>query len=240
MLNDTVLWWAGNIGFRRPQLRLTQSTALSKDVDLKLEGAFARTIGVAGSYTPGDAGEDAGFPSLQGRASVTFPWFGPKPTVIGLSGHWAREEYDINANGTNKDFGSWSTNLDVTQPVNKWLTLKGEVFNGENLNAYLGGVGQGVNTTTNQEIASKGGWIAAELGPWDKWRFNVGAGIDDVDNSDINVGDRRINRSIFGNVIYSVNKHAEIGLELSQWRTDYKGSGDADAIRAQTSFMYKF
>jgi hypothetical protein len=240
-LNDTVMWYAGNIGYRRPQLRLTKSYSLGNDVDLKLEGALARTIGRKATFTGAiDSGSDAGFPCMQARTSVTFPWFGPKPTTIGISGHWAKEEYDTSDSGAHKNFDSWSTNLDMTQPVNKWLTIKGELFKGENIDAYAGGIGQGVNLTTYREIGSKGGWVAAELGPWDKWRFNVGAGVDGVDRSDVKTGDRLRNRSIFGNVIYSVDKNAEIGFELSSWQTDYKGPGDADSLRAQTSLIYKF
>jgi hypothetical protein len=243
-LNDTVMWYAGNTGYRRPQLRLTKSYSLSNDVDLKLEGALARTIGRKPSFTGAiDSGSDAGFPCMQARTSVTFPWFGLKPTTIGISGHWAKEEYDFNnitPTITNKKFQSWSINLDVTQPINKWLAVKGELFNGENIDAYAGGIGQGVNLTTYQEIGSKGGWVAAELGPWDKWRFNIGTGVDGVDGGDVKTGDRLMNRSIFGNVIYSATKNAEIGFELSRWQTDYKGSGDADDLRAQTSLIYKF
>lgn len=243
-LNYSVGWWAGNIGYRRPQIRLTKSYAIDKNVDLKLEGAIARTIGLSsGSFTPGDAGEDAGIPSFQGRTSVTFPWFGHKPTTLGLSGHWAKEEYDTDASGTSDKFDSWSLNLDLTQPINEWLTIKGETFSGRNLSAYLGGIGQGVNTARSKEIASKGGWMAANLGPWGKWSFNVGAGIDDPENDDLEgiSGDKReLNRSIFGNVIYNVDKNAQIGFELSQWHTEYQGEGSADSLRAQTSFIYKF
>jgi len=250
-LNYSVAWWAGNIGYRRPQIRLTKSYAIDKNVDLKLEGAIARTIGLSsGSFTPGDAGEDAGIPSFQGRTSVTFPWFGHKPTTLGLSGHWAKEEYDTDASGTSNKFDSWSLNLDLTQSINEWLTIKGEMFTGENLSAYLGGVGQGVRnvgTTSSpvydKEIRSAGGWVAANLGPWEKWSFNLGAGIDDPKNDDLSSvsgSNREYNRMIFGNVIYDVDKNTQIGFELSQWHTEYQGQRDADSLRAQTSFIYKF
>jgi len=241
-LNYSVQWWAGNIGYRRPQIRLTKSWALTSDVDLTLEGAVVRTIGITTTpdFTPGDAGEDAGFPGVQTRASVTFPLLGYKPTTFGLSGHWASEELDLDATGNHKDFDSWSVNVDLDQPVNKWLTVKGEAFTGENLSAYLGGIGQGVNTTTYEEIGSRGGWIAASLGPWGKSRFNIGSSVDDVDNSDINTGGRTLNRTLFGNLIYSLGKNTEIGLELSHWRTEYSGRGDADSLRAQTSLIYRF
>jgi hypothetical protein len=248
-LNYTVLWDAGNIGYRRPQIRLTKRIALGTDIDLELQGAIARTIGRNSALTGSESGEDAGFPSLQGRAGLTFLWFGNEPTVVGFSGHWCQEEYDIAASGSNKDFDSWSVNIDVTQPINEWLNIKGEFFSGENLNTYFGGIGQGVRAIKDangviinhaNEIKSNGGWIALGLGPWDSWRFNIGASIDDVDASDVNLADRTENHCLFGNAIYSVNKNTEIGFELSHWRTEYRGSGDAESIRAQSSLTYQF
>ncbi len=249
-LNYSVAWWAGNIGYRRPQIRLTKAYTLAKDVEFKFEGAIARTIGLSGDFTPGDAGEDAGIPGFQGRTSITLPLLDYKPTTIGFSGHWAKEEYDTDANGSNDKFDSWSLNLDVTQPVNEWLSFKGEFFTGENLSAYLGGIGQGVRnlgTTASpnydKEIGSTGGWVAAHITPGNKWRFNLGFSVDDVDNEDLVgiTGDKReLNRTVFGNAIYSVDKNAEIGFELSQWHTEYQGEGNADNLRAQTSFIYKF
>ena len=243
-LNYSVQWWAGNIGYRRPQIRATKSFTVNGDVDLKVEGAITRNIGFSDSGTfpniADDAGEDSGVPGLQGRVSTTFPLLGYRPTTIGFSGHWAKEEIDINAAGRHRDFDSWSVNLDVTQPINKWLTIKGELFSGENLSSYLGGIGQGINTTRMSEIRSRGGWVAASLGPWDKWNFNLGVSIDDPKNNDLNTGNRSFNRAIFGNAIYSINRSTQLGFELSQWNTDYKGQRDADAVRAQTSLIYKF
>lgn len=251
-INASVGWWTGNIGFRRPQIRLTKSFMLAEKIDLKLETALARTTGLnpTGDFdTPDDAGEDAGIPGFQGRASFTFPLFGPKPTALGISGHWAKEELDVisGSDRTESEFDSWSVNLDFIQPISKWLTIKGELFTGENLSSYQGGIGQGVRNigtdaapVFDKEIGSQGGWIAATLGPWGKWKFNVGAGVDDVDGGDVSAGDRTQNRSIFGNAFYSFNKKTLVGFELSQWCTEYKGSGDAESIRAQTVFIYKF
>lgn len=249
-LNYSVLWDSGNIGYRRPQIRLTKIWGVGKNADLKLEGAITRTIAddELSTVAAQKAGEDSGLPTFQGRASLTFPWLDAGPTTIGFSGHWGQEEYDrTTATATSEKFDTWSINLDFTQPVNQWLSVKGELFSGENLDTFFGGIGQGVRNTTSggittyhETIGSKGGWIAASLGPWDKWRFNIGAGVDDVKTSDVEAGQRILNRSIFSNVIYKINKNTEIGFELSQWRTEYKGAGDAEDIRAQTSFIYKF
>ena len=242
-VNYSVGWWTGNIGYRRPQIRLTKEYDIGPKDDLKLEGALARTIGRT-SFTGTDSGEDSGVPSAQARASMSLPLFaGIDASTVGVSGHLAQEEYDVAANGRNKEFTSWSLNLDLTQPVNKWLSIKSEVFTGENLDAYLGGIGQGVTTTgANQyeEVGSKGGWIAAALGPWDKARFNVGLGMDDVDRGNVNTGDRTLNQSVFGNVYCSLSKNVEWAFELSHWRTEYRGPGDGDAVRAQTALIYRF
>jgi len=246
-VNYSVAWWTGNIGYRRPQIRLTKELGFEKGGYLKLEGALARTIGRDNIYLEGttDSGEDAGFPTLQGRASVTVPALGNQEATIGLSGHWGEEEYDIDYYGRDKEFSTWSLNLDYSQPICKKVKLKAELFTGENLSAYLGGIGQGVITNPAlpnhyEEIESTGGWVAASLGPWDKTRFNVGAGLDDVESGNINTGDRSMNRSIFGNMFYTLNNNAEWALELSHWRTEYKGHGDGDSLRVQTAFIYKF
>jgi hypothetical protein len=234
-LNYTVLWDGGNIGYRHPQIRATKGFALQDDVKLELTGAVSRTIADFEDTTK--AGADAGFPTVQGRAGLTFPCFGDKPTTAGLSGHWGQEEYGDN------DVDSWSLNLDVLQPVNEWLSFKGEAFVGENLDDYFGGIGQGVRnptTTADRAIRDRGGWVQATMTPYKQWSFNVGVGIDDVDNSDVNTGGRTLNRSIYGNAIYAINTHADVGVELSQWRTDYKNGDDTDDVRIQTSLIYKF
>ena len=244
-LNYSVCWWTGNIGYRRPQIRLTKEMNIKENVDLKLEGALARTIGRSDAIAGTDSGEDAGSPTLQGRVSVTLPLLNDRQATVGLSGHWGKEEYDLNSTGRNTEFDSWSLNMDLDQPVSEKVAIKAEIFTGENLNAYLGGIGQGVIVDANQpiyykEISSSGGWIAASLGPWKNKRFNVGIAVDDADSSDINAGDRTLNRSVFGNMICALDKQTDIGFELSHWRTEYKGSGDAESLRAQLSFIYKF
>lgn len=244
-LNYSVCWWTGNIGYRRPQIRLTKEINVKEDVDLKLEGAFARTIGRSDEIGGTESGEDSGAPTLQGRVSMRLPLLNKKKATVGLSGHWGKEEYDLNSTGRNTEFDSWSLNMDLAQPVSEKVAIKAEMFTGENLNAYLGGIGQGVIVDANQpiyykEISSSGGWIAASLGPWKNKRFNVGFAVDDADSSDINAGDRTLNRSVFGNMICALDKRTDIGFELSHWRTEYKGSGDAESLRAQMSLIYKF
>ena len=234
-----VLWWAGNPGWRRPQIRATQGVDLGNGNKMTLQAAATMAMGrgtlrAVGTDTK-NSGEEAGLPQLQSRVG-----FDLGKTKLGFSGHWGREEYDLNAGSADTDFDTWSLNVDLVQPINDWLTIKGEAFTGENLDNYAAGIGQGVNTTTLSEIESTGGWIAACMKASDKLKFNVGYGIDDADSADVAVGGRTKNEAIFGNAVYSLNKNTDIGLEVQQRKTEYNGAGDGDALRIQGMFMYKF
>jgi hypothetical protein len=249
-LNYTVLWDAGNIGYRRPQIRLTKDFLLNDKTILQVQGAAVRTIGrdLTVGTTTSETGEDAGFPTLQSRIGLTVPVLPAGPTQVGVSGHWGKEEFDLDTSGRSMNVDTWSMNLDLTQPVVKKVLFKGELFMGEDLNTYFGGIGQGILLMKNaggavidaEAICARGGWFAFTLGPWDKWTFNTGAGIDDVDADDVDPGDRTLNRAVFGNALYALNKHVNVGFELSHWRTDYRGPGDADDVRVQVSLLYKF
>jgi hypothetical protein len=45
---------------------------------------------------------------------------------------------------------------------------------------------------------------------------------------------------VFGNVYCAVNKQTDIAFELSHWRTQYRGPGDGESLRAQMALIYKF
>ena len=242
-LNYSVQEWAGNIGYRRPQIRLTKICSVNEEVDLKLEAALARTIGHDSGFDPGDTGEDAGFPSVQARASVSFELWEGRQTTVGVSGHFAQEEYDTNLAGKHVDVYSWSGNLDANMPINNWLTIKAEGFAGQNLDTYVGGIGQGIEVVGNSvtELDSFGGWCAASLGPWDNWSFNVGLSGEFITNNGLQTASLRTsNTSYWANVIYAINENASVGLEIANWHTEYEGLAQANSLRAQASFIYKF
>ena len=241
-LNYTVQWWGGNIGVRRPQVRVTKGILLNDDTELTVQGALLRQPGHTSGFDPGDTGEDAGFPSAQARAAVTFPLFGGKKSTFGVSGHFGQEEYDIDAFGDNVKVYSWSGNIDAKIPINAWMTLLAETFTGQNLDAYAGSIGQGINVIGNDvsELKSSGGWFAVSLGPWEKWCFNIGANGEIITSGVTVDGTRTSNAAVFGNVIYQFNDHASVGFELSNWHTEYENMTGGNDVRAQTSFIYKF
>jgi len=243
-LNYTVGWWQGDIGYRRPQLRLTKSFELAKDMEFKLEAAATRDIGLSNDFTEdySDAGQDSSIPGLQGRASLTLPGFNNKPTTIGVSGHWA-EELVNNSNtlANPQTVDSWSINLDLTVPITTWLSLSGEAYSGRDLEFYLGGIGQGFDTTLDKGIRDNGCWAAVTLKPTPKWQFNVGGGFDKVPKGDVpEATSRTFNSVIFGNAQYAFTANFTLGLEISYLRTEYEGQEDGNDWREQLSWIYKF
>jgi hypothetical protein len=232
-----VAWWAGNIGYRRPQIRLTK-TLEKGPAKIQWQGALSHNVNDTqiGPVTADDARLAA-----QTRASVTWPVSGERTMTVGLSAHSGEDEAAMPPAGARATFGSWSVNLDLSVPVARRATLQAELFSGAGLSPYLGGVGQGADFDRCRAVASRGGWVALALAPSPKeLGWAVGASVDDPVDGDVALGARTSNRSLFGNVVYSLGRHAQVGVELSYWRTGYRAAADADAVRAQTSFIYRF
>lgn len=251
-LNFTNLWWTGNAGYRRPQARVTKGFAVGEAGRIELALAATRNIGDADLFAFGeDTGSDAGFPGVQGRAAFTFRGVNGLPATIGLSGHYGEEEHDyttlLGGRG-DQDVKSWSAHFEAKIPFTKKFLLEGEAFTGANMDAYVAGIGQGVVVVPFQDgrfryaraIRTRGGWVNAEMGPFGKWRFTVGGGLENVDDKDILFGQRSRNIGIFANAIYAVRENVDLGLEVLHWQTDYKHLDDRENLRLQGSAIFKF
>ena len=239
-VNYSVQWWAGNIGYRRPQIRLSRDFAMSDNSSLQLAGAITRNIGSSDSlFAEVDAGADAGLPGFQGRLGWQAGSF-----AIGVSGHWAEEEYDLDDLGNSDRFDSWSANLDLKIPITEKVRLKAEAYTGVNLTQYLGGIGQGINLELGEEIGDTGGWISLDLGPFGDLTHHIGFTLTDPDDENLEVEDRSFNSSVFWNGFYSLTEHIDFALELSYWSTEYlnlsDGADSADSFRTQFAVIYAF
>jgi hypothetical protein len=238
-LNYTVGWGAGNIGYRRPQLRLSYNKTYDEFTGVLTQIAVARTSGLTNEDLDVNGvndGDDSGFPSIQGRFALTTKGFAGKKNVIGLSGHFGREEADWA--GAETDLDSWSGNIDFVIPLSERFTLSGEAFTGKNLDDYFGGILQGVNTTTRNEISTTGMWSQINFTFNKEWQYNAGLGIDNPDTNDLNISNRDKNSFYFVNTMFKVLPMLTIGLEYSYWETDYKGAADGTANRFQTSAIF--
>ena len=246
-LNYIVLWKSGDIGYRRPQIRLSKTVQVGGGSKLSVEAAATRSMGVVAG-----GGEKVGMPAFQGRIAFGTEIMG-YPAIVGVSGLMGKEEItyaDSLANLTVFELDQSVVAVDVTLPLGDMLSLKGQYFTGKNLAQYLGGVGQSFADVTPPgtidadlvEIESSGWWAQLTAKPSKSWQINVGTGMDDPE---IPEGDRAGNQyekntTIYGNVLWTVAPAAVVGAEYAKIETEYVGGETYEDSRMQLSFMYKF
>jgi len=249
-LNYSVMWWQGNIQYRRPQLRFSENVNISDGTKLLFQLALARNIGdTSGSYTTLDSGADNETPIIEFRTAFTFPGIAQRGTTIGLSGATGSQTRYTDAAATvSKDYDVEVFALDLTIPFAKAITFKSEYWTGKNVSTFLGGIGQGIATpvgsTTPKEVEADGFWASLAFKFASYWHINVGYGMDDPDKADLGVSGRTKNEMLYANVIYDLSEAISMGLEISSLTTDYAnaaaGSQEADNTRVQFSWIYKF
>ena len=238
-VNYPVTWWAGNIGYRRPQVRVTRRVSVDSDRSFDLAVAASRTIGDSFSSEPGDSGVDSGRPTLQGRIGYAFGLAG-RSAGIGVSGHWGEESLSADFGRTDLEFPSWSVNVDLALPLAPGLLLKAEAWRGRNLDDYLGAIGQGINLVEEHCLSARGGWASLEVDAAERLTLSAGAGLDDPDDGDLEPGARSHNRAIWVNGFYELTNELTAALEISHWRTQYLARPTGDALRVQTALSFSF
>jgi len=232
-VNYTVCWDQGNIGYRRPQLRITAWANASERVKLSAAVGAFRSLGGNLDNDAVDDGADAGMPTFQGRLALAATLPGNRKLEIGFSGHYGREEY-VDTEKLSETFGktkrieSWSAAADLKVAFCECFEFAGEFFAGQDLGAYYGGVGQTVNIL-KEEIASMGAWGQLSVKPLERAWLNIGYGFDDPHDNDFVIPEgTKVNQSfidmnsvILGSIMYSVTSTVTAMLEVSQLTTDY-------------------
>ena len=243
--NDLVMWGAGNLGDRRPQIRGEYRLGVQDDSTLFLQAA----IGLTGAddnqdLDPGGAfgagfrdGQTSGLPTLQGRVAYQFQAPAGK-AEIGAWGHYAWEDPDTEFAGR-RQFRSSAIGLDVQIPVVDRLTIKGEIWSGKNADDVRGGIFQGINTVTGDEIRSRGGFGELVFTLNDHVTLHGGISRDDPNNRDLNLGGRAANRIWYVASRYTIGP-VQAGLEYLNWMTGYVGFDKGDDNRIGGFLAYRF
>ncbi|MGI8924043.1 MAG: DcaP family trimeric outer membrane transporter [Fimbriimonadales bacterium] len=170
--DDTLMWNAGNLGDRRAQIRYTYEgeSGMSMAVALGLTGAIdGKDMDNNGVRD----GEDSGIPNVQARLGIKGSKY-----AAGIWGTISKEETATPVGGET-DFTSSGFGIDWSFALSQVLDVKGEAWTGSNLSDIRGGIGQGVNTTTGEEIASNGGWIELGFSASPTHRLALGYTLDD-------------------------------------------------------------
>ena len=223
-INYTVAWWAGDIGYRRPMVKL-----FNTNNGFTWTAAITRNIGGDINGDGLDDGTAAVIPEFQGR--LAYKLFNKH--TIGLSSHYAQRD----TLGTDGKYDAWSANLDLSTKITQHLTLNGSSYVGSNTASMLGGIG---NASTMDGVMSQGGWLNLKFNPKTNYSISTGIVMDDPCDCDLNDGTRSKNTTIFANAYYDILQGFLIGFEISYWATEYKNMDTATAIVGQVAFRYNF
>lgn len=221
---DSLMWNAGNVGDRRPQLRAAYESKAGRG-----KFALAGAIGLTGAIDSLDFdangfrdGEESGRPDVQGRVGYSYPLGKGRDASFGLSGFYGFMKTSRAVAGRT-EFKAQLVNLDFTLPLHPRLTLKGEGWWGRNMSDVRGGAGQGLNAATGREIRGRGGWGEATVRLSRYLSVSPGFTTDDPVDQDLAAGGRTRNRAFYlGNRITAAPNFL-IGADYLRWRTDYKG-----------------
>ncbi len=243
MLLYSVLWGAGNIGYRRAQFRAERFLDLSDTELLTVQSSINQNV------LPDEIAnlveKPSSWPIIEGRIALTI---GDRkcpdalPMTFGVSSHVGQTECNCsNSTLDNVRRDTWSLNADIYVPITHRFGFQGEFFTGQDLSPFLGGIVQGIDPTTFNPIHSTGGW--GEL--WYDWtpclHSRVGYSLDNPAADDLNTaGERSYNQVFYGNVTCDLTKQFLVGLEVSSWKTLYVGLEPGDAVRCEFVVKYGF
>jgi len=238
----SVYWGGGNIGYRRAQFRAERYVRLTDSTLLTLQGSLNTDAGTDIGRTSPNTGDHAGWPMLEGRVALTLANCNPcvKPITVGVSGHIGEQIFDfVGADDTARR--TWSGNIDLRVPITKRLGFQGEIYTGENLATFLGGIVQGVDIGTERAIRDNGGWMEIwyKLSP--RLHTHWGYGLDDPEDADLSdATDRTYNQFYFGNIVYDATDKLTVGFEVSSWKTLYLGQRPGEDVRFEFMAKYGF
>jgi hypothetical protein len=237
---DTLMWNAGNVGDRRPQIRATIQPPSER-----LQWSATAGIGLTGAVDQQDLdadgirdGEASALPNVQGRLGITYP-LGTRRLGVGAWAHGAWEEVTAPIAGETR-FDSHTAGVDLEVPLGRRAMFRGEVWTGSNLSDVRGGIGQGINRTTGEGIDSQGGWgeISTDVTP----RYSIFAGytIEAPDAEQVPASGRTRNSAWYLGNRFSAGRPFVVGIDYLRWETEYRGLPSGTDNRVNLYFTYNF
>jgi hypothetical protein len=229
--DEFALGYSGALWMRAPQLRVTY-----KHTDaLSIAAAAVRPT----RKLTDNEGTASGLP--QSQLQVQYKLGKAKLTLMGAYGKWRNTTTGKMGEVNLLDFG-------YNVPLTSMLTLNGQVWTGQNLYDFLGGIGQcGYD---RDEVRASGGFANLAIKPAGKFSYNLAYGMDNPVDSDLaasaavaTTASKVMNTTLLANASYLAYEKVTITLEAARHETEYKlvaGNTKLDNMRYQLSFKFPF
>lgn len=230
----------GNPWSRLPQLRAelrvadaTLAVAVLAPVSTGPTDPAATGMSIARNPGPADRSET---PSVQGRFGWTFH-LSDRELVVGVSGHVGREEVSFGDPVRRATPVSWGAALDADLPLLPWLSVRGELFVGQDLDGFF----SSSDVVDGKAVPVVGGWgqLSASAGPLD---VHAGGGAEDPrppPGTSFPDGAVERNAAVYG-VVAGRAGELTAGLEVSYLWTRRAGVGTARGTQVALGVLLPF
>ncbi len=238
--NDTLMWTAGNVGDRRPQLRATWEPRVGKTTF-----SLSSAMGLAGAVDALDLdgngyrdGEQSMRPNLQSRAAVSLPlWVAGQPASVGGSMFYGWLGI-TQPTGARTLLPSSGYNVDYSLPLAAPLALRGEAWWGRNMGDFRGGAGQ--SFLAGRPVRGRGGWSELKVRVNRFWSIAPGFTTDNPVLRDLTPGSRARNRAFYFGNRFTPGGKIEFGVDYLRWQTDYVARDRGTDNRFNLFLQYGF
>jgi hypothetical protein len=243
VLPFSILAASGNAGLYRGQLRAERFYNLSRNEQITL------TVGISDAnptIVNNDVlTEDNGWPNIEARAA----WAVGAAQQVGLA---AQRPFEVGISGVIGQVRSteiavqqvegdvWGLAIDYRWRVNQKWGFQGELFTGQGLGTYGGGILQTVNSATFETIEADGFWAEVYYYINPCLHTHWGYGIDDPRDGDLAPTQIAENDTIFANLIWDVTQSFRLANEFTYRTTDYLAFPDNDGFGYHWQMQWKF
>ena len=245
VLPFSFLMASGNAGVFRGQLRAERYLYPAEDEQVTL------TAGISDAdptiVNNNTLSEDNGWPNVELRAA----WAVGEPQQVGLA---AQRPFEVGVSAVVGELRTrilgpaldrvvadvWGLAGDIRWRVNDFWGFQGELFTGQGLGTYAGGVFQSVNTANFDAVHATGGWgeVYCYLTPC--LHTHAGYAFDDPANGDLATGQITRNETFFTNVIWDATQNFRLGFEITYRETNYLALNSNDGIGLHGQMQWKF
>ena len=238
------LWFGGNAGFRRPQLRLEKWFDVTDEQRFSALFSVNANIGIPDPMgNEFNTGNDSGKPVLMGAVRYSLPFLTDSDTTIGVSGLIGEEEVD----GLDGGIDQIAYGADLTLPITEQISFKAEWQHGENTDSFLLGGGfdatfdpaTGLFTGTGDETEVNAGWGQLSIQATEEFLVNFTLGQERF-TSGSGAGGRDRNTVFGGNLQYSLSEDVIVGAEYTHFDTEYNGASDEQVDMIWASLIFNF
>jgi hypothetical protein len=204
------------------------------DAQLTLQVALSEPLNTA--VTPDvSTDEDNGLPNTEGRIGfasgkpASIGLLTQRPLEVGVSGLVGQLRRTAVPPDLPRRVVSdvWGAAVDFRVNLAGKLEFKGEAYTGQALGNYNGAILQSLDAVTWKAIRSTGGWAEGFVYLTPMLHSHVGYGIDDPNDEDMtaipySLFGRTYNSTLYGNLLWNLDKTFRIAFEATYRKTEYK------------------